>query len=111
VEVLFESGIDDSGNAWVHFRAPDGNLDEFTQDPGVSRPHSPSSLKAAGCHLNPPDPWTYAWLGRRSTRRRSWALRATTMVEALISTAPTAGARVTPAQARTPAATGTASRL
>jgi catechol 2,3-dioxygenase-like lactoylglutathione lyase family enzyme len=25
-------------NAWVHFRAPDGNLYEFTQDPGVSRP-------------------------------------------------------------------------
>jgi catechol 2,3-dioxygenase-like lactoylglutathione lyase family enzyme len=24
--------------AWVHFRAPDGNLYEFTQDPGVSRP-------------------------------------------------------------------------
>ncbi len=26
------------GKAWVHFRAPDGNLYEFTQDPGVSRP-------------------------------------------------------------------------
>jgi catechol 2,3-dioxygenase-like lactoylglutathione lyase family enzyme len=39
VEILFESGLDDSGNAWVHFRAPDGNLYEFTQDPGVSRPH------------------------------------------------------------------------
>jgi catechol 2,3-dioxygenase-like lactoylglutathione lyase family enzyme len=39
VEILFESGVDDSGNAWVHFRAPDGNLYEFTQDPGVSRPH------------------------------------------------------------------------
>lgn len=24
--------------AWVHFRAPDGNLYEFTQDPGVTRP-------------------------------------------------------------------------
>ena len=23
--------------AWVHFRAPDGNIYEFTQDPGVSR--------------------------------------------------------------------------
>ena len=40
VEILFESGVDDSGNAWVHFRAPDGNIYEFTQDPGVSRPHS-----------------------------------------------------------------------
>lgn len=37
-EILFESDIDDSGNAWVHFRAPDGNIYEFTQDPGVSRP-------------------------------------------------------------------------
>jgi catechol 2,3-dioxygenase-like lactoylglutathione lyase family enzyme len=24
VEILYESGVDDSGNAWVHFRAPDG---------------------------------------------------------------------------------------
>ena len=39
VEILFESGVDDSDNAWVHFRAPDGNIYEFTQDPGVSRPH------------------------------------------------------------------------
>jgi hypothetical protein len=39
VEILYESGVDDSGNAWVHFRAPDGNLYELTQDPGVSRPH------------------------------------------------------------------------
>jgi catechol 2,3-dioxygenase-like lactoylglutathione lyase family enzyme len=29
---------DESGNSWVHFRAPDGNIYEFTQDPGVSRP-------------------------------------------------------------------------
>jgi catechol 2,3-dioxygenase-like lactoylglutathione lyase family enzyme len=34
-----ESAVDESGNAWVHFRAPDGNIYEFTQDPGVSRPH------------------------------------------------------------------------
>ena len=40
VEILFESGLDDSGNAWVHFRAPDGNIYEFTQDPGVARPTS-----------------------------------------------------------------------
>lgn len=39
VEILYESGVDDGGNAWVHFRAPDGNIYEFTQDPGVTRPH------------------------------------------------------------------------
>jgi catechol 2,3-dioxygenase-like lactoylglutathione lyase family enzyme len=39
VEILLESALDESGNAWVHFRAPDGNIYEFTQDPGVSRPH------------------------------------------------------------------------
>jgi catechol 2,3-dioxygenase-like lactoylglutathione lyase family enzyme len=39
VEILFDSGLDDSGNAWVHFRAPDGNLYELTQDPGVAPPH------------------------------------------------------------------------
>ncbi len=38
VEILLESGVDASGNAWVHFRAPDGNIYGFTQDPGVSRP-------------------------------------------------------------------------
>jgi catechol 2,3-dioxygenase-like lactoylglutathione lyase family enzyme len=38
-EILLESDVDDSGNAWVHFRVPDGNIYEFTQDPGVSRPH------------------------------------------------------------------------
>jgi catechol 2,3-dioxygenase-like lactoylglutathione lyase family enzyme len=38
VEILLESDVDASGNAWVHFRAPDGNIYEFTQDPGVSRP-------------------------------------------------------------------------
>jgi catechol 2,3-dioxygenase-like lactoylglutathione lyase family enzyme len=37
VEILFESGVDAGGNAWVHFRAPDGNIYELTQDPGVSR--------------------------------------------------------------------------
>jgi catechol 2,3-dioxygenase-like lactoylglutathione lyase family enzyme len=36
-EILLEER-DASGNAWVHFRAPDGNIYEFTQDPGVSRP-------------------------------------------------------------------------
>ena len=38
VEILLEPELDDSGNAWVHFRAPDGNVYEFTQDPGVTRP-------------------------------------------------------------------------
>ncbi|HEY3140885.1 MAG TPA: VOC family protein [Acidimicrobiales bacterium] len=28
------------GNAWVHFRAPDGNLYELTQDPTVARPRN-----------------------------------------------------------------------
>jgi len=36
IEILHEVE-DESGNAWVHFRAPDGNIYEFTQDPGVSR--------------------------------------------------------------------------
>jgi catechol 2,3-dioxygenase-like lactoylglutathione lyase family enzyme len=39
VEILLRSGVDDNGNAWVHFPGPDGNIYEFTQDPGVSRPH------------------------------------------------------------------------
>jgi catechol 2,3-dioxygenase-like lactoylglutathione lyase family enzyme len=52
VEIPYESGVDDSGNAWVHFRAPDGNIYELTQDPGVSRPHWTLSLKAADCHPN-----------------------------------------------------------
>jgi catechol 2,3-dioxygenase-like lactoylglutathione lyase family enzyme len=38
VEILLEPEVDDYGNAWVHFRAPDGNIYELTQDPGVSRP-------------------------------------------------------------------------
>jgi catechol 2,3-dioxygenase-like lactoylglutathione lyase family enzyme len=37
VEILLEEK-DEKGNAWVHFRAPDGNIYELTQDPGVSRP-------------------------------------------------------------------------
>ncbi len=37
VEILLEPEFDRWGNAWVHFRAPDGNIYEFTQDPGVSR--------------------------------------------------------------------------
>jgi len=38
IEIVQEpTGNPADGNAWVHFRAPDGNLYEFTQDPGVSR--------------------------------------------------------------------------
>lgn len=37
-EIVLAPELDDWGNAWVHFRAPDGNLYEFTQDPGVSQP-------------------------------------------------------------------------
>ncbi len=37
IEIL-HTAEDESGNGWVHFRAPDGNIYEFTQDPGVSRP-------------------------------------------------------------------------
>jgi catechol 2,3-dioxygenase-like lactoylglutathione lyase family enzyme len=38
IEILLEPVMDQSGNAWVHFRAPDGNIYEFTQDRGVNRP-------------------------------------------------------------------------
>ena len=38
VEMLLGPATDESGNVWVHFRAPDGNVYELTQDPGVSRP-------------------------------------------------------------------------
>lgn len=37
-EIVLEPELDDWGNAWVHFMAPDGHVYEFTQDPGVSRP-------------------------------------------------------------------------
>ncbi len=47
----------------------------------------------------------------RSTRRRSWALSATMIVDRLISTAPTAGASTIPTGASTPAASGTATTL
>ena len=38
VEILQEPEVDPHGNAWVHFRAPDRNIYELTQDPGVARP-------------------------------------------------------------------------
>ena len=37
VEILHLTQVDETGNAWVHFRAPDGNIYELTQNPGVSR--------------------------------------------------------------------------
>jgi hypothetical protein len=48
---------------------------------------------------------------RRRTRRRSWALTATTIVERLIAMAPTAIGRSIPHGTRTPAATGMATTL
>jgi catechol 2,3-dioxygenase-like lactoylglutathione lyase family enzyme len=39
VEILLHTDTDETGNAWAHFRAPDGNIYELTQDPGVTRPH------------------------------------------------------------------------
>jgi hypothetical protein len=45
------------------------------------------------------------------TRRTSCAFAATTIVEALIKMAPTAGGKTTPAQANAPAASGTATTL
>jgi catechol 2,3-dioxygenase-like lactoylglutathione lyase family enzyme len=38
VEIVLDPQVDETGNGWVHFRAPDGNIYELTQDPGVSRP-------------------------------------------------------------------------
>lgn len=38
VEVLLGPVTDVNGSAWVHFRAPDGNIYELTQDPEVYRP-------------------------------------------------------------------------
>jgi catechol 2,3-dioxygenase-like lactoylglutathione lyase family enzyme len=37
VEIASGPSSTPDGNAWVHFRAPDGFLYEFTQDPGVAR--------------------------------------------------------------------------
>lgn len=38
VEILLGPVTDPSGDAWVHFRAPDGNIYELTHDPEVPRP-------------------------------------------------------------------------
>ena len=32
IEILLLTERDEGGNAWVHFRAPDGNIYEFTQE-------------------------------------------------------------------------------
>jgi catechol 2,3-dioxygenase-like lactoylglutathione lyase family enzyme len=37
VEVVQAPVHDSRGNAWAHFRGPDGNLYELTQDPTVDR--------------------------------------------------------------------------
>src|SRR4029453_12489375 len=39
IEILLEPILAHTGNAGAHFRAPDGNIYEFTQDPGVRRPN------------------------------------------------------------------------
>ena len=59
--------------------------------------------------LGGPEHGSYS--GVRRTRRSSWALSATTIVEADMSTAPIAGLRVNPAHANTPAASGIATML
>jgi catechol 2,3-dioxygenase-like lactoylglutathione lyase family enzyme len=51
VEILYESGVDVSGNAWVHFRAPDGNIYEFTQPwrlPTALRPMATAGVIVEG---------------------------------------------------------------
>lgn len=54
---------------------------------------------------------SYTASGRRSTRRSSWALSATMIVDKLMSTAPTAGPSEMPAHANAPAAKGMATML
>ena len=76
-----------------------------------SPPCRPVRPAVPGGRAPDPAPGRAAWPGRRSTPRSSWALAATTMVEALMRMAPTAGDRVMPAQARTPAASGMATML
>ena len=53
----------------------------------------------------------YVWLRRNRSRRSSWALSATTIVEALIATAPSAIGRSMPHGTSSPAATGIATTL
>jgi hypothetical protein len=78
---------------------------------------APTPAAGQGRRLRPPAGGRRRWRighcfpGDRRTRRNSCALRATTIVEALINTAPTAGLSVTPAHANTPAASGIASTL
>ncbi|HEY4790418.1 MAG TPA: hypothetical protein VIJ05_03690 [Actinomycetes bacterium] len=53
VEILFESGLDDSGNAWVHFRAPDGTS---TSSPRTLASPDHTSVAPEGRRLRTPDP-------------------------------------------------------
>jgi hypothetical protein len=39
VEILFESGLDDSGNAWVHFRARTATSMSSPRTLASPRPH------------------------------------------------------------------------
>jgi hypothetical protein len=92
VESSLRQRVDDGGNAWVHFRAP--GRQPLGVHPGPWR--LPTTLwwllKPAG--RIQPAAVTHAGVARRSTRCSSWALRATTMVEALIRTAPRARGQV-----------------
>jgi len=84
-----------------------GLLDEVHVDLVPVFPVGPATASLVGqpstvsCHFS----------GLRSTRRSSWALRATTIVEADMSTAAIAGLNASPAQASTPAASGIAMTL
>lgn len=47
VEIMTGPVTDQNGIAWVHFRAPDGNIYELTHDPEVSRPALPQLPQVA----------------------------------------------------------------
>jgi catechol 2,3-dioxygenase-like lactoylglutathione lyase family enzyme len=64
VEILLEPVVDDSGNAWVHFRAPDGNIYAF---PPVRGLLSPAPLGLFGVST--------AGQIQEGSRRRPWRLR------------------------------------
>lgn len=70
-------------------------------EPGIEH----GAVNSGTAHAAP----TYAAF--KSTLRSNVALTATTIVETLIKTAPTAGESKNPAQARTPAASGIATAL
>jgi hypothetical protein len=96
--------------------------ERFGSQPGIRRawPHrhyAERALGPIGDHAGPcgrvlaQAGWADCRSGRRSSRRRSWALIATTIVEMLMRMAPTAGAKTSPTGARTPAASGIAMML